>query len=298
MMYATVSSSFKSGGFNPISDNSPLVDPAFGGSPDNAFFDPEFIDSFEVGVKTTLLDGAMRINAAGFFYDYKDLQQSKIVNVTALNQNTDAEITGLELDVLFAITPNLIASLSGGWLDTELGNFETVDTANPMAVPASVLATNPQAATQGLVSVNGVNFVAAPDYSRCEVAPPAPCPGYVQSLNGNQIAGSPELNYNIGLAYTMPLGSMDLTLSTNYYWQDEFYASNFNNLSNLVDDWSMWNASARLSGENWYAEAWIKNIEDNDNVTGQYLTSSVSNLFTNQFMLDPQTYGLSLGYRF
>ena len=78
MMYATVSSSFKSGGFNPISDNSPLVDPAFGGSPDNAFFDPEFIDSFEVGVKTTLLDGAMRINAAGFFYDYKDLQQSKI----------------------------------------------------------------------------------------------------------------------------------------------------------------------------------------------------------------------------
>ena len=91
---------------------------------------------------------------------------------------------------------------------------------------------------------------------------------------------------------------MDLTLSTNYYWQDEFYASNFNNLSNLVDDWSMWNASARLSGENWYAEAWIKNIEDNDNVTGQYLTSSVSNLFTNQFMLDPQTYGLSLGYRF
>ena len=298
MMYATVSSSFKSGGFNPISDNSPLVDPAFGGSADNAFFDPEFIDSFELGIKTTLLDGAMRINAAGFFYDYKDLQQSKIVNVTSLNQNTDAEITGLELDVLFAITPNLIASLSGGWLDTEIGNFETVDTANPMAVPDSVLATNPVAATQGLVSVNGVNFVAAPDYSRCEVAPPAPCPGYVQSLNGNQIAGSPELNYNIGLAYTMPLGSMDLTLSTNYYWQDEFYASNFNNLSNLVDDWSMWNASARLSGENWYAEAWIKNIEDNDNVTGQYLTSSVSNLFTNQFMLDPQTYGLSLGYRF
>ena len=60
----------------------------------------------------------------------------------------------------------------------------------------------------------------------------------------------------------MPIGEMDLTLSTNYYWQDEFYASNFNNISNLVDDWSMWNASARLAGEQWYIEAWIKNIED------------------------------------
>ena len=116
----------------------------------------------------------------------------------------------------------------------------------------------------------------------------------MQNQKGNQIAGSPELNYNIGLAYTT-IGEMDLTLSTNYYWQDEF-TSNFN-ISNLVDDWSMWNASARLAGEQWYIEAWIKNIEDNDNVTGHYLTSSVSALFTNQFVLDPQTYGLSLGYQ-
>ena len=48
----------------------------------------------------------------------------------------------------------------------------------------------------------------------------------------------------------------------------------------------------------WCAEAWVKNIEDNDNVTGHYLTSSVSALFTNQFILDPQTYGLSVGYQF
>ena len=298
MMYATVSSSFKSGGFNPISDNSPLVNPALGGNANNVDFDPEFIDAFELGLKTTLLDGAMQINAAGFYYDYQDMQQSKIVNVTSLNQNSDAEITGLELDLLWALTPNLIFSLSGGWLDTEIGEFLTVDTANPNASSAAALAADPTVASQGLVSVNGVNFVAAPDYSRCEAAAPTPCPGYVQSLKGNQIAGSPELNYNVGLSYNMPLGSMDLTLSTNYYWQDEYYASNFNNLSNQIDDWSMWNASARLSGESWYAEAWIKNIEDNDNVTGHYLTSSVSALFTNQFILDPQTYGLSLGWKF
>ena len=202
MVYGTVSSSFKSGGFNPISDNSPLVDPAFGGNPNNAFFDPEFIDAYEVGIKTTLLDGNMQINAAGFYYDYQDLQQSKIVNVTSLNQNSDAEITGIELDLLWALTPNLLLTFSGGWLDSEIGEFLTVDTANPNASSQAAIAADPLVATEGLVSVNGVNFVTNPDYSRCEVEAPAPCPGYVQNLKGNQIAGSPELNYNIGLAWT------------------------------------------------------------------------------------------------
>jgi outer membrane receptor protein involved in Fe transport len=311
MMYATASSSFKSGGFNPISENSPVLTPALGGNPDDAYFDPEFIDAYEIGLKTTLFDGAMQVNAAGFYYDYADFQQSQIVNVTSKNVNADAEITGIELDVLWAITPNLIASFSGGWLDTEIGEFWSVDTANPYAATQAELAADPTsalspAAAQGegtaLVSINGANSIAGVDAAgtrgRCETAAPNPCYGYMQNQKGNQIAGSPELNYNIGLAWTLPLGSMDLTLSTNYYWQDEFYASNFNNISNKVDDWSMWNASARVSGERWYAEAWVKNIEDNDNVTGHYLTAAISGLFTNQFILDPQTYGLSVGYQF
>ncbi len=302
MMYATVSSSFKSGGFNPISDRSPLLDPSFGGRAENAYFEPEFVDAFEVGLKTTILDGRMQINGAAFYYDYQDLQQSKIVNVTSLNQNSDAEITGVELDMLWAITPNLIFSLSGGYLDTEISSFLSVDTANPNASPESVLASNPLAATEGVVSVNGVNFIPGADATgqrgQCETLAPNPCYGFLQDLSGNQIAGSPELNYNIGLSYTMPVMDMTLTLATNYYWQDEYYTSNFNTVNSLVDDWSMWNASARLAGEKWFAELWIKNIEDNDNVTGSYLTSTVSSLFTNQFILDPQTYGLSLGWRF
>ncbi|MDA0630770.1 MAG: TonB-dependent receptor [Proteobacteria bacterium] len=302
MMYATVSSSFKSGGFNPISDNSPLLDPSFGGRAENAYFAPEFIDAFEVGIKTTLLDGAMQLNAAGFFYDYQDLQQSKIVNVTSLNQNSDAEITGVELDLLWGLTDNLIFSLNGGYLDTEIKSFLSVDTSNPNAASDTTIAANPLAATEGVVSVNGVNFIPGADATgqrgRCETLAPNPCYGFVQDLSGNQLAGSPELNFNVGLEWTVPMGSMELTLATNYYWQDDYYTSNFNTRNSLVEDWSMWNASARLSGESWYAEAWIKNIEDEENVTGSYLTSTVSSLFTNQFILDPQTYGITLGLRF
>ena len=112
MMYATASSSFKSGGFNPISDASPLLTPEFGGNPDNAFFDPEFVDSYEIGLKTTLLGGAMQVNAAGFYYDYSDFQQSQIVNVTSKNVNSDAEMESSPTDMSGASVATVVPRIS------------------------------------------------------------------------------------------------------------------------------------------------------------------------------------------
>lgn len=68
MFYGTASSSFKSGGFNPITIDFPLVQ----ADPRNAVFEPEFMDSIEIGMKATLMDGAMRLNGTYFFYDYQD----------------------------------------------------------------------------------------------------------------------------------------------------------------------------------------------------------------------------------
>jgi outer membrane receptor protein involved in Fe transport len=76
------------------------------------------------------------------------------------------------------------------------------------------------------------------------------------------------------------------------------FSSNFNGPRTQIDDWSMWNANARVMGESWYAELWVRNILDDDNITGAYLASSVQSLFTNQFILEPRTYGLTAGMRF
>ena len=94
------------------------------------------------------------------------------------------------------------------------------------------------------------------------------------------------------------MGGMPLFMQTNYYWQDKMYTTNFNTPGTEIEDWSMWNASARVMGNGWYVEAWVRNILDDDNITGGYLTSSVSSLFTNQFILEPRTYGLTVGMRF
>ena len=298
LLYGTVSSSFKSGGVNPISVDDDLADPAAGGDPANLGFRPEFVDAFELGLKTTFMDGAAQFNGAFFYYDYKDMQQSKIVSVTSLNQNSDAEITGLEGEFRWAATENLEVTANFGWVNAEIGDYDTVDTANP----------NARGTTEGVTSINGVNFIVPytdasgnlvpVDYSRCDQPAPFPCAGYRQSLKGNQIALTPEFNYNIGLIYRSEMAGMPLAMQTNYYWQDEMYTTNFNNPGTKIEDWSMWNANARLMGEDWYAEVWVRNILDDDNITGGYLTSSVSSLFTNQFILEPRTYGLSVGLRF
>jgi len=298
LVYGTLSSSFKSGGVNPISVDDDLADPAAGGDPRNLGFAPEFVDAFELGLKTTFMDGAAQFNGAFFYYDYKDMQQSKIVSVTSLNQNSDAEITGLEGEFRWAATENLEVTANFGWVQAEIGDFETVDTANP----------NARGTTEGVTSVNGVNFIVPytdasgnlvpVDYSRCDQPAPFPCAGYRQSLKGNQIALTPEFNYNIGLIYRSEMAGMPLAMQTNYYWQDKMYTTNFNDAGTEIEDWSMWNANARLMGEDWYAEVWVRNILDDDNITGGYLTSSVSSLFTNQFILEPRTYGLSVGLRF
>ena len=298
MVYGTLSSSFKSGGVNPISVDDDLADPAAGGDPANLGFAPEFVDAIEIGMKTTFMDGAAQFNGAFFYYDYKDMQQSKIVSVTSLNQNSDAEITGFEGEFRWAATENLELTANVGWVNAELGEYDTVDTANPNALGT----------TQGVVSVNGVNFIAPyvdgsgntvpVDYSRCDQPAPFPCAGYRQSLKGNQIALTPEFNYNLGAIYRTAMAGMPVIMQTNYYWQDKMYTTNFNSPSNEIEDWSMWNANARVMGENWYAEAWVRNIMDDDNITGGYLTSSVSSLFTNQFILEPRTFGLTVGMNF
>ncbi len=89
LVYASYSRGYKSGGVNP-----PLSPGS--GVPD--FFNPEFIDSFEVGSKNTFLDGRLRLNVAAFYYKYKGLQISRIVQRTAVNDNINADIYGLEAD--------------------------------------------------------------------------------------------------------------------------------------------------------------------------------------------------------
>ena len=82
---------------------------------DFSLVDPEFLDSYELGAKTNVLDGNMEINGAIYYYDYTDI----IINVfnpdagavTLLNGD-DASVVGAEVDFRYAPTASLY--ISGG----------------------------------------------------------------------------------------------------------------------------------------------------------------------------------------
>ncbi len=60
LLYASATRGFKSGGFNLMNTGEE--------------FQPEKIWSYELGFKSTWLEKRLRMNAAAFYYDYKDLQ--------------------------------------------------------------------------------------------------------------------------------------------------------------------------------------------------------------------------------
>ena len=111
LVYASYSRGYKSGGVNP---------PLSLGSGVSEFFTPEFIDSFEVGSKNTFLDGTLRLNLTGFYYKYKGLQISRIVQRTSVNDNIDANIYGIEADAILQPIRALAVNFGFSYLHTEV----------------------------------------------------------------------------------------------------------------------------------------------------------------------------------
>lgn len=79
-LYASFSQGFKGGGFDPrgVGINAPDIDGNGVRSEDEIAqflsFAPEQVDSYEVGYKGSLMDGALYVALAGFYADYTDVQ--------------------------------------------------------------------------------------------------------------------------------------------------------------------------------------------------------------------------------
>ncbi len=282
LLHATVARSYKGGGFNPLDAESELLDPEQGGDPNLAGFEPEFINSIELGAKTRLFDNTLQANVTLFWYDYEDLQISKIVSQTSINENTDADIQGLEGEFIWAPDEHWNVVLNLSWLDTELGDLLTFDPGDP----------NQMGTTEGVVNgpLNNTNRVLS-----CN------CQGIPVNIEGGELPGAPQFTSYLAVSYGWYLaGGMRLDLSTSYYYQDEFYTRIFNTEDDLLESWDVWNATVMLTAadESWYAEGWVRNINDDEHWTGQRLQDSAVGLFRSYQLLEPRTFGVTLGYRF
>jgi len=95
---------------------------------DDTYADPEFIDAYEIGVKSELFDRRLRLNAALFYYDYSDQQFINNVGLSAILENAGStDIYGLELEVLAMPLEGLTVQAGLGLMDSEYKELALAD---------------------------------------------------------------------------------------------------------------------------------------------------------------------------
>ena len=119
LVYGSLSRGFKAGGFN----GGALLDQA-----EATVVNPEYLTAWELGVKSELLDGRMRLNGAAFYYDFTDqqvfvLESSGASLVQTLSNAGKSSVRGAEVDWQFLPTEPLLVSLGAAWLDAEFDKF-------------------------------------------------------------------------------------------------------------------------------------------------------------------------------
>ncbi len=146
-IYASFSQGFKGGGFDPrgAGVNAPTTNSS--GIPSDAeiasflSFAPESVDSYEIGYKGSLLDGALNVALAGFYTDYTDVQipGSVACNIGGfasfcgvINNAGKATLMGLELEMSARLAEDLLAggdrvmlSSALGYIDAEYDEYIT-----------------------------------------------------------------------------------------------------------------------------------------------------------------------------
>jgi iron complex outermembrane receptor protein len=134
MAYFTVATGYKAGGFN---------DGCAAGTPNckapvpiaALYYQPETLTSYEVGVKTKQLDGALSLAGDYFHYDYNNLQLSQLANICGgpcqVTTNAAAAVVdGVEVEGVYALNANSRFDFGATWLDAHYKNWEVVPGVN------------------------------------------------------------------------------------------------------------------------------------------------------------------------
>lgn len=123
MLFGTISSGFKSGGFNSEGTFPNL-------SRDQRGFAPEETTNYELGIKSQLLDNTLQLNATAFLMDIQDYQDRSFNGISLVVRNAgELQVQGIETDFVWAPLDQLTFLGGFSYLDSE---FESYENASPL----------------------------------------------------------------------------------------------------------------------------------------------------------------------
>lgn len=253
LVYTSWQQAIKSSAVNAIN----IYDP-----PD--FVEPEKMDAYEVGVKTDLFDGLMRLSAAAFRYDIKNLQSQFISllqgGAVTFENAGSARIDGVDFETTIQLFPDLFDSLvlnaGGAYLDAKYTEFKNASGFNVL--------------TRTLMLNN--------DFS------------------GNPIARSPKYSGTVGLTQTFFIPDGSLEIGADVYYNDGYSYIAQNESFTREEAYTLVGARVSYLYEPWRLRVTVfgKNITDEKYNYGRL----VLDFGTNDIKAPPATYGVRVNWDF
>ena len=126
MLFANYSEGFRPPVTNRLGgDKAANQDGAFNGFRVPVYSTTDTLDNYEIGLKGDFLDGILRVNATGYYSEIKDLQTSRYdptnISFLVFTDNVgDAEVKGIDADITWLASDNLVINAAFSLLDTEL----------------------------------------------------------------------------------------------------------------------------------------------------------------------------------
>lgn len=268
-VYARFARGFKSGGFNGETND---FRAPFAGCPTGAFelcnpYRPEKVDSYELGLKTKLLDNRLILNLAAFRDEHKDIQLSIFEASGAassiVRNAAAARIQGLEIEAI---------ARPADWL-TINGSFAYLDAKYRSYVDGGIDVTNNRA------------FPHAPKYTAAWGVDWRVIEGDWGKFN---LTG--DMNF-VSAYFTFPYALTTPTPSDQNAYTTRSPGRTIVNLRAALTDFKLGSVNTELA-------FWVRNLTGEDNPQNFIDFGPGFGGLTVGYFPDPRTYGLTLGVKF
>jgi iron complex outermembrane receptor protein len=247
MAYATYNRGYKSGSYSTA-----VV------SPKAVAVNPETLDAYEIGLKSEFLQHRLRVNLAGYYYDYKNIQVAVIENSISSTQNA-AAATAFGLDLDYELLLANAFSLTGG-----------------LNVNHSYYTSYPDASVYVPVAGGGATLAAI-------------------NAAGDQLVYAPAATVTLGPNYEFPAGDGRLVLGASGYYNSGYNATP-GGIGTHVGSYSDLGASATWHApkDRFYVRLWGQNLLSEHHAIW-FQTGSDG---FHESLARPATYGVKFGYKY
>ncbi len=270
MLFANFSTGFKSGGFNPEGFNSQVAEAGR-----TRKFDTETTKNYELGIKSTLMEGQLVANATLYRTKINDFQERQFDGLNLIVHNSgDLTQQGVELDMQFQPREEFYATLGVSYLDSEFDSFP-----NATAFPGHIAAVT-QANEARLVCLSEV----ALGIRALSACPAAPLPIPTRDMKGERNHFSPKWQVALSAEWTdsLPDFAADWFIRGEYQYMDDqnVGADTNQNPDSMQSSYNLFNGGAGVRSQtgDWEVSVFVKNIFNEEYCQTKYAQPLVGSL--------------------